>query len=226
MDKEETLNVLFNEFLQIDLNERDSLKKVISLLESLDFSLYPPSLEECAKKLKSAKTDSDLEEIGSLLEKVQSSMLEEKVSIDSENESPPSEEIELKKENLSTEDTNDYEKILSEDVDLLNTFFEETQENLDSIELQLLIWERNPNTDDCINEIFRPFHTIKGIAGFLDLNDLQLIAHRLEDLLSFAREKKLSYNKGMGDLIFKGTDYIKSMVDVLKDNFLNNMETL
>ncbi|MCJ7603442.1 MAG: Hpt domain-containing protein, partial [Desulfobulbaceae bacterium] len=55
------------------------------------------------------------------------------------------------------------------DSDLLSGFISEAFEHLESIELNVLELEQNPNDQDIINNIVRPFHTIKGVSGFLNL---------------------------------------------------------
>jgi two-component system chemotaxis sensor kinase CheA len=55
------------------------------------------------------------------------------------------------------------------DIQLCNDFISEGLEHLDFIELNIINLEQSPEDRECINAIFRPFHTIKGVSGFLNL---------------------------------------------------------
>ncbi|MBW7877470.1 MAG: chemotaxis protein CheA [Candidatus Cloacimonetes bacterium] len=108
------------------------------------------------------------------------------------------------------------DKILNQDADLVSAFVAEANEHLESIDLQMLIWEKNPKAKDTINDIFRPFHTIKGISSFLDLVDIRDIAHALEDMLSSVRNGQIHYSASLANVIFAGVDYLKHMVKELE----------
>ena len=58
---------------------------------------------------------------------------------------------------------------LASDPELLGDFILESTEHLTTIEPQLLTLEQDPANAEAIHAIFRGFHTIKGLAGFLEL---------------------------------------------------------
>jgi two-component system chemotaxis sensor kinase CheA len=66
---------------------------------------------------------------------------------------------------------------LAADPELLNDFILESREHLTSIELQLLTLDQDPGNAEAIHAIFRGFHTIKGMAGFLDQDAIRDVAH-------------------------------------------------
>ena len=101
----------------------------------------------------------------------------------------------------------------TEDIDLLMDFISEAREHLDSIELNMVDWEKNPGDTEIINSIFRPFHTIKGVAGFLNLTAINRLSHQQENLLNEAREGRIQLTPELSDLIFDGVDILKSMID-------------
>src|SRR4051794_39172445 len=59
------------------------------------------------------------------------------------------------------------------DSELLADFVLESRDHLSAIEAQALALERNPSDTEALNSAFRGFHTIKGIAGFLELWHVQ-----------------------------------------------------
>jgi two-component system chemotaxis sensor kinase CheA len=105
---------------------------------------------------------------------------------------------------------------LSVDQDLFAGFIAESNEHLDTIETNILNLEQDPGNTEIINSIFRPFHTIKGVAGFMNLKEINVIAHQLENLLDDARNAKIRLNSTATDLILDGVDLLKAMLDQLR----------
>jgi two-component system chemotaxis sensor kinase CheA len=56
---------------------------------------------------------------------------------------------------------------------LLQIFVTESSDIIMQLEEDVLQLENDPNDSDLINSIFRAFHTIKGNAGMLGLNELK-----------------------------------------------------
>ena len=99
--------------------------------------------------------------------------------------------------------------------DHLQGFIDESREHVDSIEAGLLAVERNPADSDKINELFRPFHTIKGIAGFLNLRDINRLTHEVETLLDLGRRGELRITHEVIDMFFAAIDQLKRLIDNL-----------
>src|SRR5208282_6775732 len=79
-----------------------------------------------------------------------------------------------------------------QDPELLKEFIEEAKEHLSTIELNMLGLETNPEDTEAINTVFRPFHSIKGVAGFLNLTEIHHLSHEVENLLDSARSGKMA----------------------------------
>ena len=103
----------------------------------------------------------------------------------------------------------------SEDEDLYQGFIAESNEHLDTIEENILNLEHDPEDLEILNSIFRPFHTIKGVSGFMNLKQMNVIAHHLENLLDDARNKKFYLGGEATDLILDGVDFLKKMLEQL-----------
>ncbi len=101
------------------------------------------------------------------------------------------------------------------DASLLSEFIAEAQEHFANADDALLRLEASPADVDIINELFRVFHTIKGVAGFLSLDAIQALAHATESLMDKAREKVFVLNAAAIDLIFSTVDTLKKEVDSL-----------
>jgi two-component system chemotaxis sensor kinase CheA len=109
------------------------------------------------------------------------------------------------------------EKSQISDLALAADFVTEGLEYIDEIEVNILSLEQNPEDMDCINAIFRPFHSIKGVAGFLNLEKIRDLAHNLENLLDKARNNELRVAPALIDVILDGADALKTLILRVKD---------
>jgi two-component system, chemotaxis family, sensor kinase CheA len=100
----------------------------------------------------------------------------------------------------------------AQDPELMVDFVMESGEHFAVIEEQLLRLERDPDAEESIHAVFRAFHTIKGLAGFLELHGVRNVAHEVETLLDKVRNKKLTITPKIVDLILESTDYLKDEV--------------
>lgn len=72
--------------------------------------------------------------------------------------------------------------------DLLREFLIETAEHLDTVDVELVRFEKNPADQAILRHIFRLVHTVKGTCGFLGLPRLENLAHAAEALIEQLRE--------------------------------------
>jgi two-component system chemotaxis sensor kinase CheA len=66
---------------------------------------------------------------------------------------------------------------------------------------------------DAINAVFRGFHTIKGVAGFIALDGIGNLAHAAEELLDHARKGQTVLRGAHLDLVFEAVDVMKHAVE-------------
>ncbi|MCP3926066.1 MAG: chemotaxis protein CheA [Desulfobacterales bacterium] len=107
--------------------------------------------------------------------------------------------------------------ISDDDIEILNDFIIEANESLESIELDLINLEQNPDDTEILNSIFRPFHTIKGVSGFLNLSKINSLSHSTENLLDSARLGKLVIDQDITDIILESVDTLKILLDRVSD---------
>jgi two-component system chemotaxis sensor kinase CheA len=100
-------------------------------------------------------------------------------------------------------------KAPAEDTELIADFVLESREHLASIEAQALGLERDPSDAEALNSAFRGFHTIKGLAGFLEFREIQALAHEVEAVLDRARTGQLIITPGAIDVILQAADYLR-----------------
>ena len=101
---------------------------------------------------------------------------------------------------------------IAQDAELIADFIVEAREHLQAIEQNLLAVEQNADSTEPIHAIFRAFHTIKGIAGFLELTDIREVSHETESLLDHARNGDLKLTAQVIDVILAAADYLNREV--------------
>lgn len=107
--------------------------------------------------------------------------------------------------------------ISPDDAPLVVDFITEATEHIETAESALLELENHPDNEELINKIFRGFHTIKGMAGFLNLTEIGSLAHSAENLLDLARKGKLILAGANSDVVFASVDMLKRMMTCLKE---------
>jgi len=106
-------------------------------------------------------------------------------------------------------------KIDAKEMEFIKSFLEEAREHIEAIESALLDIERAPSDASIIDNLFRPFHTIKGMAGFLNLRDISSLTHEAETLLDQARKGKRQITPGLIDLVFDVVDILKAQLTAI-----------
>ena len=77
-----------------------------------------------------------------------------------------------------------------EDIELRSLFRIESEEHLRILEEGLLHLESSPTDSKTLQEVFRGAHSLKGSAAMLGLQNIERLAHGLEDVLNAARQGK------------------------------------
>ncbi len=106
----------------------------------------------------------------------------------------------------------------AEDRSLVVDFVEEARAHVDAAEAELLKLEEEPDNLETVNAIFRSFHTIKGVAGFLNLAQIGKLAHAAESLLDRAREGKLQLAGRALDLVLESVDAMTRLLALLEES--------
>ena len=98
---------------------------------------------------------------------------------------------------------------------VLDMYLFETNSLLEQLDNILLKAESNLSFDkECMDEIFRAMHTIKGSYAMMQFDSIMTISHKIEDLFYYIRENGIDqkYNEELVNLVFKITDFIKGEI--------------
>src|SRR6516225_9067996 len=101
------------------------------------------------------------------------------------------------------------------DPELAGMFIADAIDHLGTIEATILKLEAAPADLKLVNDIFRPFHTVKGNAGVLGITSIQEFAHKIETLLDLARSGKHPIGPAEIDLVLKTVDLLKLIIEEL-----------
>ncbi|BAP56474.1 chemotaxis protein histidine kinase CheA [Thioploca ingrica] len=103
-------------------------------------------------------------------------------------------------------------------------FFEESFENLDLMESNLLDLEIGSLNKELINSIFRAAHSIKGGGGIFKLEQLVTFAHVAETLLDEMRNGEHLITQTLIDLLLRAVDIMRMMLSTLQENATCDMQ--
>jgi two-component system chemotaxis sensor kinase CheA len=109
------------------------------------------------------------------------------------------------------------EPLKAEDLPLISEFLVEADQHIESAEAALLELGSDASNKDAIGAIFRSFHTVKGVAGFLHLQQIGQLAHAAENLLDLGRQGKLTIAGPVLDICFESLDSLKVLLKRLAE---------
>ena len=98
------------------------------------------------------------------------------------------------------------------DPEMTQMFVADGLEHLATIEQTILKLESAPGDLSLINDLFRPFHTIKGNAGVLGIRSIEAFSHKLETLLDLARSGAHPVGPTEIDVVLSAVDVLTLMV--------------
>jgi len=103
------------------------------------------------------------------------------------------------------------------DEEILQDFLVEAGEILELLSEQLVELENDVNNADLLNAIFRGFHTVKGGAGFLALNELVDVCHGAENIFDLLRNGQRTVNAELMDTILSALDTVNDMFALVQN---------
>jgi two-component system chemotaxis sensor kinase CheA len=105
----------------------------------------------------------------------------------------------------------------SEDMLIYSEFVSEVGDAVSHIETDLLELEEAPEDMDLVNDLFRGFHSMKGAAGFLGVNTVNILCHEAETLLDRFRKRTMVSDQASVDLLLKTLDVVKLVNEGLSE---------
>ena len=103
------------------------------------------------------------------------------------------------------------------DEEILQDFLVEAGEILEQLSEQLVELESRPDDADLLNAIFRGFHTVKGGAGFLQLNELVECCHIAENVFDILRKGERRVDAELMDVVLEALDTVNNMFGQVRE---------
>ncbi|HKS14206.1 MAG TPA: chemotaxis protein CheA [Pseudomonas sp.] len=103
------------------------------------------------------------------------------------------------------------------DEEILQDFLVEAGEILEQLSEQLVELESRPDDADLLNAIFRGFHTVKGGAGFLQLNELVECCHIAENVFDVLRKGERRVDAELMDVVLEALDAVNGMFGQVRE---------
>ncbi|MED3313734.1 chemotaxis protein CheA [Bacillus thuringiensis] len=110
--------------------------------------------------------------------------------------------------------------------DLLNIFFEESEEHLQSLNENVLVLEQNPADMNVVGEIFRSAHTFKGMSASMEFTEMADLTHKMENVLDEIRHGNIVVNADIIDVIFECIDNLEKMVADVQQGGMGNIDVV
>ncbi len=92
-------------------------------------------------------------------------------------------------------------------------FLEESEDQIEELNANLVRLEKDHDNPEIINDIFRAAHSLKSSSAFVGLYNLSDLAHKMENLLQKIRDNTLEINVTLVNLLFECFDLIKTVIE-------------
>lgn len=103
----------------------------------------------------------------------------------------------------------------------INEFVEEAEEHLQTLNACLLNIEQSaaagaPNREK-IDSLFRAAHTVKGLAGMMEFENIERLCHRMEDIFGEIRHGQMPITAGIIDALFAAADALAKLIAAVRE---------
>jgi len=97
-------------------------------------------------------------------------------------------------------------------------FISEAREHVQGMSNRILVLEKEPASEQSINELFRHAHSVKGMSASMGYAKIAELSHYLEDMMDVVRKGQVSVSSGVTDILLEGVDVLENMVDAVEQN--------
>ena len=201
---------------EVVLGAADSSTSVRTLLATATAALAAAGLDQLAQVAAEAGKDADdnLPSALARLEATWNGWKAARVAVGAPDAPAPAEPAAPAPE-VAAEPVDDELMMLQADPELAGMFIAEALDHLSSIEALVLQVEAQPGDSKLLNDVFRPFHTIKGNAGALGVTSVQELAHSVENLLDLGRSGQHHIGEDEVEVILSSVDLLTTMIQGL-----------
>ena len=102
---------------------------------------------------------------------------------------------------------------MSDEGDLIPEFVEESLEHLKNIEEDIIMIEQGSADKELITRVFRAIYSIKGGSSFLNLKNIEMLSHIMEDIFNLVRNDELEFTSDISSRVLRAIDKLKEMLE-------------
>lgn len=106
--------------------------------------------------------------------------------------------------------------------EILKIFQVESDEIISKMNNGLFILQKKPTDKDAIMTLFRDAHTLKGASRMVGFNNVQTLAHKIEDILGLAKDNKILLNSKVVEILYQTVDLLS---DLIQTSIASGQET-
>jgi len=102
--------------------------------------------------------------------------------------------------------------LIEEEEEYLSDFIQSADRIITKLRNDISRFKHHNDSIEIINSLFRGFHNLKSSAYSLRLPTIRRIAHHIEDILDLLRDKKITYNNEIENLLTEAVDIIDEIL--------------
>jgi two-component system, chemotaxis family, sensor kinase CheA len=102
--------------------------------------------------------------------------------------------------------------MMIEDDELRNLYKVSSEEHIQKLEVGILHLEKNPEDQTPFTDLMREAHSLKGDSRMLGVDGVEIISHKIEDILGAIRNKEVSLTADLSDRLYHGLDALRKLV--------------
>ncbi len=103
-------------------------------------------------------------------------------------------------------------------------FISESREHVQGMSTCILVLEKEPASEQSINELFRHAHSVKGMSASMGYSKIAELSHHFEDMMDVVRKGQLAISSSVTDILLEGVDALENMVDGVEQD--KNLEEI
>ncbi len=108
-------------------------------------------------------------------------------------------------------------EVEGDDLELVLEFISEGHEAVDAVDGIMMLAERNGVAQGQVDQLFRVFHSLKGVAGMVGVESVTRIAHGTETLLADVRDRGRRFDKQLIDFVFASSTLIRRQIELANE---------
>ena len=97
-------------------------------------------------------------------------------------------------------------------------FISEAKEHIQGMSNCILVLEKEPGSEESINELFRHAHSVKGMSASMGYGTIAELSHQLEDMMDTVRKGQTAISPPLIDILLNGMDNLDSLVDAVEQD--------